>query len=125
MGNARAAIDDFVELAATKKGVAASRTLAERSTIQAAVATAESALEAARAGYYQAIDDRVAGKPGRASRCRWRHVPGCGWPRRTVRASRPMWCDRCTTSPGAARSTTAHRCNDVCEMRSPLPRTSR
>jgi indole-3-acetate monooxygenase len=56
MGNARAAIDNFVELAATKKGVAASRTLAERSTIQAAVATAESALEAARAGYYQAID---------------------------------------------------------------------
>jgi indole-3-acetate monooxygenase len=56
MGNARAAIDNFVELAGTKKGVAASRTLAERSTIQSAVAAAESALEAARAGYYQAID---------------------------------------------------------------------
>jgi indole-3-acetate monooxygenase len=56
MGNARAAIDNFVELASTKKGVAASRTLAERSTIQVAVATAESALEAARAGYSQAID---------------------------------------------------------------------
>ena len=56
MGNARAAIDNFVELASTKKGVAASRTLAERPTIQVAVATAESALEAARAGYYQAID---------------------------------------------------------------------
>jgi alkylation response protein AidB-like acyl-CoA dehydrogenase len=57
MGNARAAIDNFVDLASTKKGAAGSRTLAERSTIQAAVATAESALEAARAGYYQAIDD--------------------------------------------------------------------
>ena len=56
MGNARAAIDNFVDLAGTKKGVAASRTLAERSTIQAAVASAESALEAARAGYYQVID---------------------------------------------------------------------
>jgi alkylation response protein AidB-like acyl-CoA dehydrogenase len=56
MGNARAAIDDFVDLAGTKKGVAASRTLAQRSTIQVAVATAESALEAARAGYYQAIE---------------------------------------------------------------------
>ena len=55
MGNARAAIDDFVDLAGTKKGVAASRTLAERSTIQVAVASAESSLEAARAGYYQAI----------------------------------------------------------------------
>jgi alkylation response protein AidB-like acyl-CoA dehydrogenase len=56
MGNARAAIDNFVELASTKKGVAASRTLAERSTIQVALATADSALEAARAGYYQAVD---------------------------------------------------------------------
>jgi alkylation response protein AidB-like acyl-CoA dehydrogenase len=56
MGNARAAIDDFVDLAGTKKGVAASRTLAQRSTVQVAVATAESALEAARAGYYQAIE---------------------------------------------------------------------
>jgi indole-3-acetate monooxygenase len=56
LGNARRAIDDFVELAGTKKGVAASRTLAERSTIQVAVAGAESALEAARAGYYQAIE---------------------------------------------------------------------
>ncbi|HEY2449416.1 MAG TPA: acyl-CoA dehydrogenase family protein, partial [Mycobacterium sp.] len=54
--NARAAIDNFVELASTKKGVAASRTLAERSTIQTALATAESTLEAARAGYYAAID---------------------------------------------------------------------
>ena len=56
MGNARAAIDNFVDLAGTKKGVAASRTLAQRSTVQVAVATAESALEAARAGYYQAIE---------------------------------------------------------------------
>src|SRR6201997_2702304 len=56
MGNARAAIDNFVDLAATKKGVAASRTLAERATIQSAVAAAEAALEAAGAVYYQAID---------------------------------------------------------------------
>src|SRR6201993_2229634 len=56
MGNARRAIDDFIDLAGTKKGVAASRTLAERPTIQAAVAAADSALEAARAGYYHAID---------------------------------------------------------------------
>jgi indole-3-acetate monooxygenase len=56
MGNARAAIDDFVELAQAKKGVAATRTLAERPTIQAAVAAAESELEAARALYYQAIE---------------------------------------------------------------------
>lgn len=56
MGNARAAIDDFTDLARTKKGVSASRTLAERPTVQAAVATAESDLEAARALYYQAVE---------------------------------------------------------------------
>ena len=56
MGNARAAIDDFVELAQAKKGASAGRTLAERPTIQAAVAAAESDLEAARALYYQAIE---------------------------------------------------------------------
>jgi alkylation response protein AidB-like acyl-CoA dehydrogenase len=56
MGNARAAIDNFVELAGAKKSGASSRTLAERPTVQAAVAAAESALEAARTLYYQAIE---------------------------------------------------------------------
>src|SRR6201993_2317128 len=56
MGNARAAIDDFIELARAKKGVAATRTLAERPTIQAAVAAAESDLESARALYYQSVE---------------------------------------------------------------------
>src|ERR1700741_285309 len=54
MGNARAALEDFIELANAKKGVASSRTLAQRPTVQAAVAAAESALESARARYYQA-----------------------------------------------------------------------
>jgi alkylation response protein AidB-like acyl-CoA dehydrogenase len=57
MGNARAAIDDFVELAGTKKGLGSSRTLAQRPSTHAAVAAAESALEAARALYYQAIEN--------------------------------------------------------------------
>ncbi|OSC30759.1 hydroxylase [Mycobacterium vulneris] len=56
MGNARAAIEDFIEIAGAKKGVASSRTLAQRPTVQAAVAAAESALESARALYYQAIE---------------------------------------------------------------------
>jgi alkylation response protein AidB-like acyl-CoA dehydrogenase len=56
MGNARAAIEDFVELAQTKKGASGARTLAERATVQAAVAAAESELEAARALYYAAIE---------------------------------------------------------------------
>jgi indole-3-acetate monooxygenase len=56
LGNARAAIDDLVELAGGKKGLGSTRTLAERTATQSAVAAAESALGAARALYYQAID---------------------------------------------------------------------
>jgi alkylation response protein AidB-like acyl-CoA dehydrogenase len=56
LGNARAAIDDLIELASAKKGLGSTRTLAERPATQAAVATAESALDAARALYYEAIE---------------------------------------------------------------------
>ena len=56
LGNARAAIDDLIELACAKKGLGSTRTLAERPATQAAMATAESTLEAARALYYQAIE---------------------------------------------------------------------
>jgi indole-3-acetate monooxygenase len=56
LGNARGAIDDFIELACAKKGLGSSRTLAERPATQAAVSTAESALSAAQALYYQAIE---------------------------------------------------------------------
>jgi indole-3-acetate monooxygenase len=56
LGNARGAIEDLVELASAKKGLGSSRTLAERPATQAAVATAESALSAAQALYYQAIE---------------------------------------------------------------------
>jgi indole-3-acetate monooxygenase len=56
LGNARGAIDDLIELACVKKGLGSTRTLAERPATQAAVATAESSLSAARALYYQAIE---------------------------------------------------------------------
>jgi indole-3-acetate monooxygenase len=56
LGNARAAIDALVELAAGKVGLGSSRTLAERSGTQAAVAAAEASLSAARALYYATID---------------------------------------------------------------------
>jgi alkylation response protein AidB-like acyl-CoA dehydrogenase len=56
LGNARAAVDDLVALASEKKGLGSTRTLAQRPATQAAVATAESALSAARALYYQAIE---------------------------------------------------------------------
>jgi alkylation response protein AidB-like acyl-CoA dehydrogenase len=56
LGNARAAIDDLIELACDKKGLGSTRTLSERPATQAAVATAESALGAARALYYEAIE---------------------------------------------------------------------
>jgi alkylation response protein AidB-like acyl-CoA dehydrogenase len=56
LGNARAAIDDLVALAAGKVGQGSSRTLAERTPTQVAVATAEASLRAARALYYEAIE---------------------------------------------------------------------
>jgi indole-3-acetate monooxygenase len=56
LGNARGAIEDLVELASAKKGLGSTRTLAERPATQVAVATADSALNAAQALYYQAID---------------------------------------------------------------------
>src|ERR1700733_4575440 len=57
LGHPRAAIDDLMELAGGKVGLGSTRALAERSPTQAAVAAAEAALGAARAFYYQAIDD--------------------------------------------------------------------
>jgi alkylation response protein AidB-like acyl-CoA dehydrogenase len=56
LGNARAAIDDLVALAGGKSSQGSSRTLAERGSTQAAVAGADSSLEAARALYYSAVE---------------------------------------------------------------------
>lgn len=56
LGNARAAIDDLGALAAGKVGQGSTRTLAERPSTQASVATAEASLGAARALYYEAIE---------------------------------------------------------------------
>ena len=56
LGNARAAIDDLVDLAQGKVGQGSTRTLSERSPTQALVARAEASLRAARAFYYDAIE---------------------------------------------------------------------
>lgn len=60
LGNARGAIDDLFELAGVKVGQGSSRTLAQRPGTWAVVARAEAALRAARAFYYDAIDDAWA-----------------------------------------------------------------
>jgi indole-3-acetate monooxygenase len=57
LGNARGAIDDLCELAGAKTAQGSSRVLAERAATQAAVGEAEAALRAARAFYYDAIED--------------------------------------------------------------------
>jgi alkylation response protein AidB-like acyl-CoA dehydrogenase len=57
LGNARGAIDDLIALASGKTSLGSSRSLAEHSSTQAAVARAEAALRAARLLYFQAIDD--------------------------------------------------------------------
>jgi alkylation response protein AidB-like acyl-CoA dehydrogenase len=56
LGNARAAIEALVELAADKVGLGSSRTRAERAPTQGAVAAAQASLNAARALYYEAIE---------------------------------------------------------------------
>jgi alkylation response protein AidB-like acyl-CoA dehydrogenase len=71
LGNARGALDDLSELAAGKVGQGSSRVLAERPATQATVGEAEAALRAARALYYEAIEeawaasqlDRPVGEP--------------------------------------------------------------
>jgi alkylation response protein AidB-like acyl-CoA dehydrogenase len=57
LGNARGAIDDLSELAIAKTAQGSSRVLAERPATQAAVGEAEAALRAARALYYEAIEE--------------------------------------------------------------------
>ncbi len=64
LGNARAAIDELVALAAGKVGLGSTRTLAQRSATQASVAAAEASLRAARALYYEADRSRVASGAG-------------------------------------------------------------
>ncbi len=60
LGNARGAIDDLCELAVAKTAQGSSRVLAERPATQAAVGEAEAALRAARALYYEAIEEAWA-----------------------------------------------------------------
>ncbi len=64
LGNARGAIDEFLELAVGKVGLGSTRTLAERSPTHAAIAEQESALRGARAQFYAAIDAAWAASEG-------------------------------------------------------------
>lgn len=57
LGNARGAMTEFIELATVRRPFGSSRTTAERAQTQSAVAAAEASLRAARALYYQAVDD--------------------------------------------------------------------
>jgi alkylation response protein AidB-like acyl-CoA dehydrogenase len=57
LGNARGAIDDLVSMASSQKPSGSSRSLAERSSTQAAVARAEASLRAARLLFYQSVED--------------------------------------------------------------------
>jgi alkylation response protein AidB-like acyl-CoA dehydrogenase len=56
LGNARGAVGDFAELARVKVGQGSVRTLAERSTTQAALADAEASLAAAEVLFHSAIE---------------------------------------------------------------------
>ena len=56
LGNARAALDDVIELATQKKAMGHTRTLAERSGVQAALAEAEAEWRAIDAFYWQTLN---------------------------------------------------------------------
>jgi indole-3-acetate monooxygenase len=60
LGNARGAVADLQALAGVKVGLGSTRTLAQRAATWSGVAQAEASLRAARAFYYQAIDDAWA-----------------------------------------------------------------
>jgi len=66
LGNARGAIDDLTELAAAKISLGSTRVLAERPATQAAVAEAEAELRAARALFYQAVEEAWTAAQGSA-----------------------------------------------------------
>jgi alkylation response protein AidB-like acyl-CoA dehydrogenase len=55
LGNARAAIDDLVELAGAKQPLGSRRTLAERGSAQTVLAMAEADLRSARAFFYDSV----------------------------------------------------------------------
>ena len=124
LGNARGAIDDLVELASDKKGLGSTRTLAERPATQAAVATAEAALESARALYYQAIETAwQASQDGEGDPSS--RETACVWRRLTRFAPPPTWSARCTTLPAAERYTTALGYSDGSATHTPPPPISR
>ena len=56
LGNAQSAVEELVELAGGKKPQGSSRVLAERATVQAALADAVARLRSARAFYYDAVE---------------------------------------------------------------------
>lgn len=66
MGNARGALDAFIELAGSKKNQGSRRTLAERQVVQAETAKAEAAWRSARSFLYAELDKtwEVAKKEG-------------------------------------------------------------
>ena len=56
MGIARAALNEFVDLAQQRKRISSSSTIAERSHTQMQIATAEAKLRSARAFYYDSVE---------------------------------------------------------------------
>ena len=79
MGNARAAVDELVELAGGKKPQGSSRVLAERATAQAALSENIARLRAARAYMFEAVEDawdkaRATGEVALAERAALRNA---------------------------------------------------
>jgi alkylation response protein AidB-like acyl-CoA dehydrogenase len=92
LGNARAAIDDLVDLAGAKKPQGSKRTLAERAAAQSELAQAEATLRSARAFYYEAIGDAFRkAQTGDPISIEDRAL--LRWQPPTPRAAAPTWCN--------------------------------
>jgi indole-3-acetate monooxygenase len=115
LGIARGALDDLVALAGLRTPTGSRRTMGERPTVQAEVATAEARLRAARAFLLSAIDDA------------WAAASEGGQVPAEQRTALRLAATHATTE-GAAVTGVAYRLgggSSVYESRSPLPRRFR
>jgi alkylation response protein AidB-like acyl-CoA dehydrogenase len=104
LGNARAAVDNLLELAGSKKPQGSRRTLAERGMSQSELAQAEAMLRSARAFYCEALGEawqmanrgeEIGLEQRAALRLAATHAT------RTPRARQPTSCAGCTDSAAA------------------------
>ena len=116
LGNAQGALEEFHQLASAKKNQGSSRTLSERSGIQARYAENTAKLKAARAY----LSDELA----QTARNRWSAAPLCVWPAPIWRAPLPRFAARFTIWAAGPCSMRTARSKDGFATPTPSPSIS-